>query len=81
MDLSIKSTQSFPTGVYNLFTTAIVLCGHDLYNDVITHKQCRMRVAMNELAPGNNIKIELSKDGSGCGAAIAAAIACRDAGD
>ena len=40
-----------------------------------------MRVAMDELAPGNNIKIELSKDGSGRGAAIAAAIACRDAGD
>ena len=36
---------------------------------------------MDELAPGNNIKMVLSKDGSGRGAAIAAAIACRDAGD
>ena len=40
-----------------------------------------MRVAMDEFAPGNNIKIELSTDGSGRGAAIAAAIACRDAGN
>ena len=31
---------------------------------------------MNEFAPGNNIKMVLSKDGSGRGAAIAAAMAC-----
>ena len=46
---------------------------------MIIHKQYRMGEAMNELAPGNNIKMVLSKDGSGRGAAIAAAIACRDA--
>ena len=46
-----------------------------------TNNACRMRVAMDELAPGNNMKIELSKGGSGRGAAIAAAITCRDAGD
>ena len=40
-----------------------------------------MGEAMNELAPGNNIKMVLSKDGSGRGAAIAAAIACRDTAD
>ena len=32
---------------------------------------------MDELAPGNNITMVLSKDGSGRGAAIAAAMACR----
>lgn len=40
-----------------------------------------MGAAMNELAPGNKINMVLSEDGSGRGAAIAAAIACRDAGD
>ncbi len=36
-----------------------------------------MRVALDELAPGNNIKLKLSEDGSGRGAAIVAAVACR----
>ena len=39
-----------------------------------------MRTAMNELAPGNNIKMKLSTDGSGRGAAMAAAMACRNEG-
>ncbi len=33
--------------------------------------------AMNELAPGNKITMKLSEDGSGRGAAIVAAVACR----
>ena len=32
---------------------------------------------MNELAPGNGITIKESEDGSGRGAAIVAAVACR----
>jgi len=36
-----------------------------------------MKAAMNELVPGHNIKMKLSKDGSGRGAAIAAAMACQ----
>jgi hexokinase len=43
----------------------------------IVHAQNRMRVALDELAPGNNIKLKLSEDGSGRGAAIVAAVACR----
>ena len=35
-----------------------------------------MKAAMNELAPENNIKMVLSEDGSGRGAAMAAAMAC-----
>ena len=41
-------------------------------------KKRRMKTAMDELAPGHNIKMKLSTDGSGRGAAIAAAMACRD---
>ena len=37
----------------------------------------RMRAALDELAPGNGIKMKLSEDGSGRGAAIVAAVACR----
>lgn len=37
----------------------------------------KMRAAMNELAPGNGITIKESEDGSGRGAAIVAAVACR----
>jgi hexokinase len=37
----------------------------------------RMRDAMNELAPGNGIVMKLSTDGSGRGAAVVAAVACR----
>ena len=37
----------------------------------------RMQEAMDELAPGNKIKIEKSKDGSGRGAAMVAAVAVR----
>ena len=33
-----------------------------------------MRESMDELAPGNNIKMRLTKDGSGRGAAIAVAM-------
>ncbi len=36
-----------------------------------------MDAAMNELAPGNKITMKLSEDGSGRGAAIVAAVACR----
>lgn len=36
-----------------------------------------MKEAMEELAPGNKIKMKLSEDGSGKGAAIVAAVACR----
>lgn len=36
-----------------------------------------MKAAMDELEPGNNIKMKLSEDGSGRGAAIVAAVACR----
>lgn len=36
-----------------------------------------MKAAMDELAPGHNIKLKLSTDGSGRGAAIAAAMACQ----
>ena len=38
-----------------------------------------MKVAVDELAPGNNIKMKLTTDiyGPGRGTAIAAAIACR----
>ena len=32
---------------------------------------------MDELAPGNKIKMKLIRDGSGLGAAYAAAMACR----
>ena len=41
-----------------------------------------MQEAMNELAPGNHIVMTPSKDGSGQGAAIVAAVASRlrDAG-
>ena len=42
----------------------------------ITHA-CRMKAALDELAPGNGIKMKLSEDGSGRGAAIVAAVACR----
>ena len=37
----------------------------------------RMKAAMDELSPGNKIKMKLSEDGSGRGAAIVAAVACR----
>ena len=37
----------------------------------------RMHEAMNELAPGNHIKMTKSEEGSGRGAAIVAAIASR----
>ncbi len=37
----------------------------------------RMDEAMEELAPGNKITMKLSEDGSGKGAAIVAAVACR----
>lgn len=37
----------------------------------------RMKAAMQELAPGNKIVMKLSEDGSGKGAAIVAAVACR----
>ena len=37
----------------------------------------RMRAAMDELAPGNRIEMKLSTDGSGLGAAVVAAVACR----
>lgn len=37
----------------------------------------RMKEAMDELAPGNKIVMKLSEDGSGKGAAIVAAVACR----
>lgn len=36
-----------------------------------------MKAALDELAPGNKIKMTLSEDGSGRGAAIVAAVACR----
>ena len=36
-----------------------------------------MQTAMNQLAPGNNIKMTLSEEGSGQGAAIVASVACR----
>ena len=38
---------------------------------------CRMKKAMNEMAPGNGIVMKLSTDGSGRGAAVVAAVACR----
>ena len=38
---------------------------------------CRMDDAMKELAPGNGIEMKLSTDGSGRGAAVVAAVACR----
>ena len=37
----------------------------------------RMDEAMNELAPGNHIEMRKSKEGSGRGAAIVAAVASR----
>ena len=37
----------------------------------------RMHEAMNELAPGNHIKMTKSEEGSGRGAAIVAAVASR----
>ena len=36
-----------------------------------------MKDAMNELAPGNGIKMKESTDGSGRGAAVVAAVASR----
>jgi len=36
-----------------------------------------MDAAMQELAPGNKIVMKESEDGSGRGAAIVAAVACR----
>lgn len=36
-----------------------------------------MKAALDELAPGNSIKIQLVEDGSGRGAAFVAAVACR----
>lgn len=52
------------------FTVYLVSNGH------IVHVY-RMRAALDELCPGNGIKILLSEDGSGRGAAIVAAVACR----
>lgn len=37
----------------------------------------RMQAAMKELAPDNGIVMKLSTDGSGRGAAVVAAVACR----
>ena len=37
----------------------------------------RMKTALDELAPGHGIKIQLVEDGSGRGAAFVAAVACR----
>ena len=37
----------------------------------------RMKAAIDELAPGNGIEMKEAKDGSGRGAAIVAAVACR----
>ena len=39
------------------------------------YANCRVKDALDELAPGNNITMKLTKDGSGRGAAIAAAMA------
>ena len=47
-----------------------------LYKDY-SKFQRRMRTAMDELAPGNGIVMTLSTDGSGLGAAVVAAVACR----
>lgn len=47
-----------------------------LYKDHPKFSQ-RMQDAMNELAPGNGIVMKLSTDGSGKGAAVVAAVACR----
>lgn len=44
---------------------------------LITLLASRMQDAMNELAPGNGIVMKLSTDGSGKGAAVVAAVACR----
>ena len=41
------------------------------------HPTLRMQAAMNELAPGNGIVMTESEDGSGRGAAMVAAVACR----
>ena len=37
----------------------------------------RMKAALDELAPGHGIKMQLVEDGSGRGAAFVAAVACR----
>ena len=37
----------------------------------------RMKAAIDELAPGNNVEVKLSEDGSGRGAAMVAAVAMR----
>ena len=37
----------------------------------------RMKAAIDELAPGNGIEMKEAEDGSGRGAAIIAAVACR----
>ena len=54
-----------------------------LYIDVFKYYNMRlcpslsMQEAMDELAPGNKIVMKRSEDGSGRGAAIVAAVACR----
>ena len=54
-----------------------------LYIDVFKYYNKRlcpslsMQEAMDELAPGNKIVMKRSEDGSGRGAAIVAAVACR----
>lgn len=63
---SISYIPSFPQSEGILFCGAILCDGYS-----------RMKDAMEELAPGNKITMKLSEDGSGKGAAIVAAVACR----
>ena len=42
--------------------------------DMHTHYHNRLRDALDELAPRNNIKMKLTEDGSSIGAAFAAAM-------
>ena len=49
----------------------------NIYGELISYLSFRMQRAMNQLAPGSNIKMTLSEEGSGRGAAIVAAVACR----
>ena len=48
-----------------------------LVNCIFFFFNSRMGAAMKELAPGNGIVMKESEDGSGRGAAIVAAVACR----
>ena len=64
----------WPRKVVQLWGPSLLVCIIELFMTLMYY---RMRAALDELAPGNGIKMKLSEDGSGRGAAIVAAVACR----